>query len=121
MQQLLVSLIILSSVGREQSASSVSLLSQAPSSYLAGCVVEQHPEGFPTCKCVSVETDLGPQHPFLGEAITCGMSEQRGEVLSFLGMEQEDDFSVSGSGTFEQQPVLGTGASMAASSGTVQL
>ena len=83
--------------------------------------MEQHPEAFPSCKGVSLVTGFGPQHPCLGEASTSGMSEQRAEVLHFLEMEQEDDFSVFGSGTFEQQPVLGTGASRAAASGTVQL
>jgi hypothetical protein len=97
------------------------MVSLAPSLFPAGPVVEQHAEVFPSCKCVSVETDLGPQHPFLGGSITCGMAEQPPEGLTLAEVGMEHVLSVFGSGTLKQQPVLGIGASMAASLGTVQL
>jgi hypothetical protein len=105
----------------QQPASFGDLVSQAPSSFPVRPEVEQHPEVFPSCKGVSVETDLGPQHPFLGGSITCGMAEQQPEGFKFVEVGVEHVWSVFGSGTFEQQLVLGIGALMAALSGTVQL
>jgi hypothetical protein len=95
----------------QQPASFGDLVSQAPSSFPVRPEVEQHAEVFPSRQGVSVETDLGPQHPFLGGSITCEMAEQQPGGLSFLEKKQEDGFSVFGSGTFEQQAGLGVPAS----------
>ena len=51
----------------QQPSSSGDLVSQAPSLFLEGCVVEQHPEVLPSCKGDSDVIDFGPQHPFLGD------------------------------------------------------
>jgi hypothetical protein len=79
-----------SSLGElQQPASFGDLVSQAPSSFPVRPEVEQHPEVFPSCKGVFVETVLRPQRPILGGTITCGMAEQQPEGLTFVevGME----------------------------------